>query len=112
MRLPTDATLLLGEGADPEIARVWMEERLPALALDALDRLEAGLEALGTATVVACGDGAAAAAALAASFGYRTFLVGEASPAEGVVCVTLAQALEAARLARARERWKAARDSS
>ena len=34
MRLPTDATLLLGEGADPELSRVWREERLPVLALD------------------------------------------------------------------------------
>jgi hypothetical protein len=107
MRLPTDATLLLGEGADPELARAWREERLPVLAL-AGEAGEADLEALATATVLACGDGAIATAGLAARMGFRTFLVGETAP-DGVRAVTLAQALEGARGARARERWKAAR---
>jgi hypothetical protein len=110
MRLPTDATLLLGEGADPELARAWREERLPALAFTDAPA-EAELEALATATVVVCGDGAVATAALAARMGFRTFLIGEAAP-EGVRAVTLAQALEGARGARARERWKAARADS
>ena len=42
MRLPTDATLLFGDGADPELARVWREERLPVLTVPALDRLGGG----------------------------------------------------------------------
>lgn len=107
MRLPTDATLLLGDDADPELQRVWREETLPVVALGAGMR-EADLEALGTATIVACGAGAAEAAALAARLGFRTFLVGE-DAAEGVRTVTLIQTLEAARMARARERWRAAR---
>jgi len=110
MRLPTDATLLLGEDADPELARTWGEERLPVLALGALLR-EADSEALTTATVVACGAGGAQAAALAARLGFRTFIVADAAP-EGASAVTLAQALEGARGARARERWKAARGSA
>lgn len=109
MRLPTDATLLIGPAAEPELEQAWREEQLPVLALD-LDGMEAALEAIGTATVVACGDGAADAAAAAAALGFRTFLVGEPA-AEGVVTVSAAQALDAARLARARERWKAARAS-
>ena len=106
MRLPLDSTLLLGAGADPELERVWREERLPLCALPCD---EAQMEALGTATVVACGQGAAQAAALAARLGFRTFLVGDGPETEGVRVVTPAQALDAARLARARERWKAAR---
>jgi hypothetical protein len=112
MRLPTDSTLLLGVGAEPELEQVWREERLPVLALGGdLSGIEAALEGIGTATVVACGQGGAQAAAAAATLGFRTFLVGEAA-ADGVVAVTLAQALEAARVARARERWKAARAGS
>jgi hypothetical protein len=107
MRLPTDATLLLGEGADPQLARVWREERLPVLTL-AGEAAEPDLEALATATVLACGDGAVEMAALAARMGFRTFLVGETAP-EGARAVTLEQALDGARNARARERWKAAR---
>jgi hypothetical protein len=110
MRLPTDATLLLGEGADPELARTWGEERLPVLALGAMLG-EADLEALTTATVVACGAGGPQAAALAARLGFRTFLVDGAAP-DGACAVTVAQALEGARGARARERWKAARGSA
>jgi len=103
MRLPVDATLLLGEGADPALEAAWREERLPVADVDA------DLEALSTATVVACGAGAETAARLAAALGFRTFLV-EAAPAGGDVrVVSLAEALEAARGARARERWKAAR---
>ena len=56
------------------------------------------------------GAGAAEKAALAAGLGFRTFLVGDAAP-EGARAVTAAQAIEAARGARARERWKAARGS-
>jgi hypothetical protein len=108
MRLPTDATLLLGDGAEPELIEAWREERLPVLAVDLL-RLEAELEALDTATVVACGAGAANAAALAARLGFRTFLVGDAPASDEVCVVSLDQALAAARMARARERWKAGR---
>jgi hypothetical protein len=112
MRLPTDATLLIGPGAEPELERAWREERLPVLALEGeLAGVEAALEAIGTATVVACGEGAAEAAAAAAALGFRTFLVG-APAAEGVVAVSPEQALDAARFARARERWKAARAAS
>jgi hypothetical protein len=99
VRLPTDATLLLSESADPQLERVWREERLPVLASDA------DLDGLETATVVTCEEAAARAAA---SLGFRTFLVGETA-AEGVVTVSLAQAIDAARMARARERWKASR---
>jgi hypothetical protein len=105
MRLPTDATLLLGPGADPELERAWREERLPVRALPCT---EAELESLATATLVACGEGAREAATLAAALGFRTFLVAQAPP-EGVRSVSLAEALEAARDARARERWKAGR---
>jgi hypothetical protein len=108
MRLPTDATLLLGPGADPELERVWREERLPTLALPCR---EADLEGLATATIVACGDGGPQAAALAAGLGFRAFLVGEGPAPEGVRAVTPAEALAGARLARARERWKAGRGS-
>src|ERR1700684_2845282 len=111
MRLPIDATLLIGDGAAPELVEAWREERLPVLAVDLL-RLEAELEALDTATVVACGAGAAEAAKLAARLGFRTFLVGGAPAAGGVCVVSAAQALEGARGARARERWKAARAPS
>ncbi|HXT08905.1 MAG TPA: hypothetical protein VN715_18455 [Roseiarcus sp.] len=112
MRLPTDATLLIGPGAEPALEQAWREERLPMLALDGdLSGIEATLEAIGTATVVACGEYAASAAAAAAALGFRTFLVGEAA-AEGVVTVSPRQALDAARLARAIERWKAARAAS
>jgi hypothetical protein len=104
MRLPVDATLLLGEGADPALVEVWREERLPVAEIDA------DLEALSTATIVVGGAGAAEKAALAAGLGFRTFLVGDAAP-EGARAVTAAQAIEAARGARARERWKAARGS-
>jgi thiazole synthase ThiGH ThiG subunit len=110
MRLPTDATLLLGDGADPELERVWREERLPLAPLGGGLR-EADLEALATATIVACGIGGPQAAALAARLGFRTFLVGDAAP-EGASAVTLAQALEGAKGARARERWKSARAAS
>jgi hypothetical protein len=112
MRLPTDATLLIGPGAEPELEQAWREERLPILALDGeLAGIEAALEAIGTATVVACGQHAAGAAAAVAALGYRTFLVGETA-AEGVVAVSPRQALDAARLARAIERWRAARAAS
>jgi hypothetical protein len=101
MRLPTDATLLLGEAADPALAQVWREERLPVV--------DAGvdLEDLPTATLVVCEP---EAAARAAALGFRTFVVGETAP-EGARAVSLAETLEAARAARARERWKAARAS-
>ena len=104
MRLPVDATLLLGEGADPALVEVWREERLP------VELIGAELEALNTATVVICGEGGFEAAALAARLGFRTFLVGDAAPEE-VRAVSAVQAVEAARGARARERWKAARAS-
>jgi hypothetical protein len=109
MRLPTDATLLLGPGADPELERVWREERLPTLTLPCR---EADLEGLSTATIVACGEGGRDAAALAAGLGFRTFLVGDGPAPDGVRLVTLAEALTGARSARARERWKAARGSA
>jgi len=117
MRLPTDATLLIGPGAEPALEQAWREERLPMLALDGnLAGFEAALEAIGTATVVACGEYAASAAVAAAALGFRTFLVGEVLvgevAAEGVVTISPRQALDAARLARAIERWKAARDAS
>src|SRR6185437_16183442 len=97
MRLPTDATLLIGPGAEPALEQAWREERLPMLALDGdLAGMEAALEAIGTATVVVCGEGAAEAAAAAAALGFRTFLVGEAVT-EGVVAVSPAEALEATR---------------
>ncbi len=111
MRLPTDAILAIAEGADDELAAVWREERLPVLTLSAdAAALEAALEALGATTLVLCGQGAEAAARTAARLGYRVFLIG-ADPVEGddVKVVTRAMALAAARLARARERWKAAR---
>jgi len=106
MRLPTDAILLLGDGADPELGRVWREEQLP-LRMLGFDLAE--LENLETATVVAAGSGAAEAAQAAARLGFRTFLVGEDAAVEGVRSVALAEALAAARGARARERWRAAR---
>jgi hypothetical protein len=104
MRLPVDATLLLGQGADPALEAVWREERLPVAPVGA------DLEALPTATVVVCGEGGFEAAGRAAQLGFRTFLVGEAAPPE-VSAVSVAQTVEAARGARARERWKAARAS-
>jgi hypothetical protein len=106
MRLPTDATLLLGDGADPELGRVWREEQLPLRALG-FDLAE--LENLETATVVAAGSGAGEAAAAAARLGFRTFLVSEDAAVEGVRSVALDEALAAARGARARERWRASR---
>jgi hypothetical protein len=106
MRLPTDTTLLLGDGADPELGRVWREEQLPLLALG-FDLVE--LENLETATVVAAGSGAAEAAAAAARLGFRTFLVSGDAAVEGVRVVALDEALAAARGARARERWRASR---
>ena len=104
MRLPTDATLLIGPGAEPALEQAWREERLPVAPIGT------ELDALATATVVVAGEGAAEAAAAAAALGFRTFLVGEGD-AEGVVAVTSGQALEAARFARAIERWKAARSA-
>src|SRR5947209_19386648 len=110
MRLPTDTTLLCGAAAAPELELVWREERLPVLAIGADGALrEADLEAIGTATVVACGQGGAEAAAAAAALGFRTFYVGEAAAPAGARPATLAETLEAARAARARERWKATR---
>jgi hypothetical protein len=110
MRLPTDTTLLLGEGADPTLEAVWRDERLPIMAIGAdPSGLEAKLEAAETATVVACGAGAVAAAGLAASLGFRTFLLNAPPSGGDVRAVSLAETLEAARGARARERWKAAR---
>ncbi len=103
MRLPTDATLLIGEGADPALEAVWREERLPVAEIDA------DLESLPTATVVAFGAGAETAARHAAALGFRTFLVDAAPVGDDVYAVSLAVALEAARGARARERWRAAR---
>ena len=105
MRLPPDTVLLCGAVAPPDLLTVWAEERLTVLPLPAPERLEDALEALGTTTVVVVGDGAAAAAAL----GFRVFWIGEDPAPEGVKAVTLAQTVAAARLARARERWKAAR---
>ena len=108
MRLPTDATLLIGEGADPELERVWREQRLPVLPIGSeLAGLEAALDA--TATVVAAGRGAAEVATEAARLGFRTFLVGEVTAVEGVRTASPTEALEAARSARSRERWRAAR---
>ncbi len=109
MRLPADSILLLGPGADSELERVWREERLAVLSLPCA---EADLDALATATVVACGEGSPTAATLAAGLGFRTFLVGGGPATEGVRVVSLAQALEAARMARARDRWKAARGAA
>jgi hypothetical protein len=106
MRLPTDTILLLGDDADPELGRVWREEQLPLRALG-FDLAE--LENLETATVVAAGGGAVEAAAAAARLGFRTFLVSDDAAVEGVRSVALAEALAAARGARARERWRAAR---
>ncbi len=105
MRLPADTILLLGDGADPELGRVWREEALPLRALG-FDLAE--LENLETATVLAAGNGAAEAAEAAARLGFRTFLVSDEA-VEGVRSVSLAEALVAAKLARARERWRAAR---
>ena len=51
---------IIGAGAEPELEQVWREERLPVVTLGAdLSGLEAALEGIGTATVVACGEGAA-----------------------------------------------------
>jgi hypothetical protein len=105
MRLPADTILLLGADADSELERVWREEQLP---LRALGFALAELENLETATVLAAGSGAAEAAAAAARLGFRTFLVSD-EVVEDVRSVTLAEALAAARLARARERWRASR---
>jgi hypothetical protein len=105
MRLPPDTVLLCGAEAPPELMAVWTEERLAVLPLPAPERLEAALEALGTTTVVVVGEGAAEAAAL----GFRVFWLGDGPAPEGVRAVSLAETLAAARLARARERWKAAR---
>ena len=104
MRLPADATLLFDDAADPALVAVWRDERLAEAPLDA------ELDALPTATLVVCGADGYAAAARAAALGFRTFLVGETAP-EGARAVSLEQAIEAARGARARERWKAARAS-
>jgi len=105
MRLPPDTVLLCGAPAPPELLAVWAQERLTTLPLPAPERLEAALEALGTTTVVVVGDGAAQAAAL----GFRVFWLGEGPAPEGARAATLADTLAAARNARARERWKAAR---
>lgn len=105
MRLPPDTVLLCGDEAPPDLLAVWVEERLAVLVLPAVERLEAALEALGTTTVVVVGDGASAAASL----GFRVFWLGEGPAPEGVRAVTLADTIVAARLARARERWKASR---
>jgi hypothetical protein len=112
MRLPTDATLLIGSDAEPALEQAWREEGLPVLQVADLGRLEAELEAIGTATVVVCGAGAVEMARLAARLGFRTFLVSEDAAPEGAQRASLAQTLEAARAARARERWKAARGSA
>src|SRR5947209_8052309 len=109
MRLPADSILLLGADADPELARIWREEQL---ATRPLPCHEAELEALPTATLVVCGEGAIEAATLAARLGFRTFLVGDGAAPEGVRVVTPEDARAAALQARARERWKAARAAS
>ncbi len=110
MRIPTDAVLVIAEGADDELVAVWREERLPTLSLtDDPAALGAALEALGATTIVICGDGAEAAARTAAGIGYRVFQVGEGQGGQGVSIVPRELALAAGRSARARERWKAAR---
>ena len=115
MRLPTDAALVIAEGAADELVEVWREERLPVVPLTADPaELDAALETLGATTIVICGEGGEAAAAIAAGLGYRVFLVGEGQVGEGQVgegvrVVSRGLAIAAGRMARARERWKAAR---
>ena len=113
MRLPNDATLLIGDDADPRLELVWREQQLPVARVDfPLDRLEAVLESVGATTVVACGENAAVLAAAAAGLGFRSFCVGQPANSAGLVCVSAAQAIEGALGARARERWKAARQAN
>ncbi len=107
MRLPPDTVLLCGAPAPPELLEVWAQERLTTLPLPAPERLEAILEALGATTVVVVGEGAAQAAAL----GFRVFWLGDGPAPAGARACALAETVAAARLARARERWKAARVS-
>jgi hypothetical protein len=106
LRLPADTYLLVAENADASVEDVWREERMPVVTLGA-EFGEKDFDALPTATIVVCGEGAQAAAH-AARLGFRTFLVGDSAP-DGVRAVSVAETIAAARGARARERWKAAR---
>jgi nicotinamidase-related amidase len=137
MRLPVDATLIVmtGASADEDVEALlaaWRRERLPifhvrrepgdapepvivALADDAFAKsdLEAALDAIGATTLVIVGarGPAAATARAAAGRGYRVFVVANAPlvEAEAAKMATLETALAAARGARWRERWQAAR---
>ena len=135
MRLPSDTALLVIEGpagADPGakamiagLVAAWREERLPVFALrpgDAFAETELELDTVGATTLVICGalaKGSVEATLRAfAALGYRVFLVEDAcSPAsdmralagDDAKVVDGATTLAAARRARARERWKAAR---
>jgi nicotinamidase-related amidase len=133
MRLPRDAALIVIDGAGAadvgRLLAVWREEKLPVIhcgeasaalpdepvlppaAPGAFD--DAALDAMGATTLTFCGTGAALAASAraAAGLGYRVFVVSEGPMAAGpdVRVVALDTALAAGRMARVRERLKAAR---
>jgi nicotinamidase-related amidase len=127
MRLPVDAALILiGDvselpGVAPLVA-AWGQERLPILRVDpdafAASDLEAALDELGATTLVlsGAGDATLATARDAAARGFRVFLVAASPPpdpgADIARIVTPEIAVAAALRARARERWKAARDAA
>ena len=123
MRLPTDAALIvIDEASAGVLIEVWREERLPLFQPGAKPggafadgELEAALDAIGATTLVICGTAFDDPTLQAAtSLGYRVFLLGDEPGAfdiggEAARVATLEMALAAARRARARERWKAAR---
>jgi len=131
MRLPSDAALIVIEGsagADPAAEAViaalvaaWREERLPVFAIRAgaaFAETERELEGIGATTLVVCGASVEATVRTAAGLGYRAFVVEDACWSAGGMralagmeakVVDGATARAAARRARARERWKAAR---
>ena len=137
MRLPSDAALIVLDEVEGEALRaVWREERLPVVlacaggepladearlpspAPDAFANgaLETALDARGVTTLVIVGapgsERVAATARSAAARGYRLFWVahpGDADTLPEARAVNRETALAAARRARARERWKAAR---
>lgn len=131
MRLPTDAALLvLDERAAEPLIAVWREERLvvarvareslPAGADAFCDPdLEAELDAAGVTTIVVVAEAGStrleATLRGAVERGYRVFWIGvagaHAAPSEARA-VDVETTIAAARRARDRERWRAARNAA
>jgi hypothetical protein len=114
MRLPADAALIVTDESNAEpLLAVWREERLPIFHVNAEDSgdLEPSLEAIGATTLVMHGAGVEAIAEAAAAQGFRVFVVADKPTLDPGVArtVSVETAVAAARRARFRERWLAAR---